>query len=1402
MQTQTGGEGETVQLQNMPIAKPEDFDVNIPPQQAEQPVQQEAPQPQITEQQAIQPPVDSEPMQPAQEPTTPPTEQPTIPPVQAEQGQEVSLSDDADTQSAFTEAGVMPNMSMAPKSVEESAELDLSGYTIDGAEQHKDTTPIEEVEEIEIPESKTIDLSGYTIDGADQHVDLEAKKKEEKIKSEYAGTPVKIDKSGTVKIEKPKEEKKEDNIEGELYTYKNRPGVMYKRKGPNDWYIDVKNNGKFVKITTNAESRIKELEKNATKVGGKKEEKGKALTEANRIIQSRFGDVKDFTNTELLTSGGDPTITKGLSFNQLTKPNTVSKADRYTNSGQINFNYDPNYAASNKETRAILDAGDKVKVDGVYRYPGSNALYKREGGNWLKDSSGTGKNYKPLSKSKGDIKERTKALESKAIPVNEYTASFNVSNVVANNPFIFNKANKKSKFQLESIADIDLINPSSFIQEAEDKYTFEEAKNFADKDLINMFAKDNTFSGKQLTDMLEMQKQAKAIVADGKYDPIKAKSAEGLMTDLNEYYNQAKAINEKINSAYSKDMSLDRYNLEEKRKDYNDFLNVASSTSDIQDAAKSTFESTLKIADFIQAAIDDGKMLYDRENGGYKFSENLTPLERKYIENGLAKQVSEYNKAQDTKFESLNADLNNLKSTYRDNLAKSESIKGKIEKAEPHSEEWKNLYKELYSLSKENKSISKEIDNKQSLKSTVFLTEPKKLVASMTPTESASTIFNAIPEKISPKQKFDLFYKQLVDKNDRLAKENNIDGESLTGKLSQYGRELLDWGGYFSLSDKEKEWLNNKSMLNQLSPLYFNNDYGFTEGSGGFYDSFVNSFGQLLAPKVNRAQGYFNQSEAANTIMNTLNEQGFSKDDIVDANYVKSLKDKANVDFWSREQWGGMLGTTAGIIAPLIVTKKIPMTALKVAGRLENIVAKTKNAENLALYLTRAENVFDSTLKATKYGKYLVNPIKTGLEFEATGRVFGSTKDEMYFLSGFTGGLASEGFSGLIAKMPTNKVYGYIRSMFGTQTDKAVNVLKKIGEANVRGITETAEEFGNELSNIYTDQLREKGFFDEVKAQFGDLDKVQEFVISTYMMGAAFGIVDSDKKRAAYDSLPKEKKEQVDNVLNSVRHDIQSANQNVDKYANEQEEEVDRKQTFEKDLQKETKTNETGDIEFDPENIEEASEGRPSVVAEAKAEPSSFTEPIDLTKLEEDAEENKPGVPSEERKGEEPVETKPVTEPSEETPSPSGMVQEEQKQAEEVTTPITETKEPSQEVKNFADRIMNGKKITSTEDSQFYENNKEEIDSYISDVKQQQETEVKPVEEVKVEETATPTTTTMFSEATDINKIKSRTERKAAETAFEEKHGVSHKKVSKIDANFANITKNLEKNNLIEINCK
>ena len=64
---------------------------------------------------------------------------------------------------------------------------------------------------------------------------------------------------------------------------------------------------------------------------------------------------------------------------------------------------------------------------------------------------------------------------------------------------------------------------------------------------------------------------------------------------------------------------------------------------------------------------------------------------------------------------------------------------------------------------KNKKKYDKISDNKESLKSTVFLTEPKKLEVSLNTTNLAKNIFNAIPKEVSPKQKFDLLLSKLEE---------------------------------------------------------------------------------------------------------------------------------------------------------------------------------------------------------------------------------------------------------------------------------------------------------------------------------------------------------------------------------------------------------------------------------------------------------------------------------------------------------------------------------------------------------------------------------------------------------------------------------------------------------------
>lgn len=261
---------------------------------------------------------------------------------------------------------------------------------------------------------------------------------------------------------------------------------------------------------------------------------------------------------------------------------------------------------------------------------------------------------------------------------------------------------------------------------------------------------------------------------------------------------------------------------------------------------------------------------------------------------------------------------------------------------------------------------------------------------------------------------------------------------------------------------------------------------------------------------------------------------------------------------------------------------------------------------------------------------------------------------------------------------------------------------------------------------------------------------------------------------------------------------------------------------------------------------------------------------IKVPKTKGDVTEDQTGIPSEERVGEKPIETKPVAEAGKEAPSPSGVVQEEQNQTVQEVIDKTRSRLLSIDDKSKFDEnpIENAKKeledrinyIESLKDRDSTDERilKELKDDYnvlspqattetaapvATEVKTEtpvSESEKSDIENIEYKNNtftavysptnesrvfgsyteasqwienkyktegqtkeAAPTAEaeSMFNEATEIGNIKKPVEKREAQRAFEEKHGVPHQKVSDINRNFGNITKKLEKQGLIEIDC-
>jgi hypothetical protein len=246
------------------------------------------------------------------------------------------------------------------------------------------------------------------------------------------------------------------------------------------------------------------------------------------------------------------------------------------------------------------------------------------------------------------------------------------------------------------------------------------------------------------------------------------------------------------------------------------------------------------------------------------------------------------------------------------------------------------------------------------------------------------------------------------------------------------------------------------------------------------------------------------------------------------------------------------------------------------------------------------------------------------------------------------------------------------------------------------------------------------------------------------------------------------------------------------------------------------------------------------------AKPSK-TEPVETINTEENDQENQPGVSSQVGEGQKPVETQPITQTGEETPSVSGVVQGEQKVAIGETVEVNGKKYTKVETSlvgepkgtayqgedgvsyntEWVEKNMTPKAATVTEQSVKTEelpanqdsgvelNGKkltvqEAIDLYKEDIKELESQErtlavdkklnslydaVAKLEAKNKNETANP-----FEEISEANKLKGTAKTKAIKE-LKQKYGADYNRISKIDTNFARIVKTLEKNNLINKDC-
>ncbi|MHA2086544.1 MAG: hypothetical protein ACXABD_22615, partial [Candidatus Thorarchaeota archaeon] len=414
----------------------------------------------------------------------------------------------------------------------------------------------------------------------------------------------------------------------------------------------------------------------------------------------------------------------------------------------------------------------------------------------------------------------------------------------------------------------------------------------------------------------------------------------------------------------------------------------------------------------------------------------------------------------------------------------------------------------------------------------------------------------SLDKQLTPKQRFDFFYQELLERTDKLAAAIPSIGTDYWGQVADKLQDLTT-----TLSDEEQEFYENYATLRKLGSLYAINEGGYSEESAGFWDSFMNRLLALFFPKTSVLSSSFgvkgtDKAVAINHAFERLQikdvdlivaiNHAFERLQIKDVDLIRSeivdeVKERMTPPWWGTEGSGGMLGTTTGIIAAMYgggLAAGMALKATKGVMKILPILQKTPLLSRVK-DLERIDRVFTRQLNKTRFGRYIASPVEMGMQFEITGRVFPTTNDFMSFREGFFSFLAAKGAMQVFSKVPTGEIMKKFFKVFGASSEKAAEIVKNIGlktrEAKALhyfGVGETIQESVQELVTIYRDELRDRGYWEEVYARFGEHPShaVQLFV-SSYVMGVAFGLGGTQHNatlQEMYESLSPEEKSQVD----------------------------------------------------------------------------------------------------------------------------------------------------------------------------------------------------------------------------------------------------------------------------------
>jgi len=505
-------------------------------------------------------------------------------------------------------------------------------------------------------------------------------------------------------------------------------------------------------------------------------------------------------------------------------------------------------------------------------------------------------------------------------------------------------------------------------------------------------------------------------------------------------------------------------------------------------------------------------------DGSVNFKEGVDDSAKEVITMDVKSLLDAVQAAEDNSIAAYRDGATEKRETFGKLVTRIRNAQAELATLDPNSTEYKELAARITKTEADADKMRDEILTEGTQVTSILKTSPDEIIeqtkVAIELSPSARAAFSEKIEGLSSYEQFQRAYHQLREETNRLREEGGFSEGSILGAMGRGARRILNVKEFgLNVGKKEKEWLANRELLNNLAPILLTNTPGISKEDSNFFDAFGAAFAKGLVGE----SGIKSQTGMIQDQLRGLPELGVTADDYTEEDIVEQLEKITETDLDSWEFWGDMGGSTSAIIGALGITKR----GLKKMTTQDALVKRIAKNYNKAM-----------DKNATR--RFVKKALQQGVEFETAGIVFDNQQEELSFEGGFLGTLGGELIQKVAGKIPVSDLVKLVASKFGKEGKRAAYVIQRAGEIISRGGGEVGEETTQELTQLYNSNLEDQGFWEAATERFGDFDENMKFIVGSFAMGTAFGMMQPSDVKARYNKLNKEQKKRVDDVINTI----------------------------------------------------------------------------------------------------------------------------------------------------------------------------------------------------------------------------------------------------------------------------